>query len=451
MTESVAQPSLRQTVALFRYGLIAEFVHLPPSSPGLYAKLQAKAEQTYAIPGSTRTRVAAETLRDWLKSYRRNGFDALLPQPRSDRGRSRALPPDIADRLLSLKEEMPQLSVPQLIRVAVTRGIIAESLPRATVHRLFSRAGLMRKTAETSGLDRRRFAFAHAGELWMSDVMHGPTVAVGDRGQRHKAYLIAFLDDATRVIPYAAFALAESVKAFLPIFKQALLRRGRPIRLYVDNGANYRSQHLALVCAKLGIALIHSRPHQPEGRGKQERWFRTVRAQFLTRLTPADTESLDALNRRLWTWIEGEYHQTPHAGLDGRTPLDQWALTADQVKMFDVGVNLDDLFLFETKRKVQRDRTVSLNGTVFEADATLVGQTVTLRFDPAAPISRGIEVWHQNQFIARATPLDAYANCFVRRSRPSCILETETKAPAPRPSGLSLRTLKSNTSDEESR
>lgn len=445
------QPTLRQTVALFRYGLIAEFVHLPLGSPGLYAKLQAKAEQTYCIPGSTRTRVAAETLRDWLKGYRRGGFDALLPQPRSDRGRSRALSPEVADRLLNLKEEMPQRSIPQLIRVAFERGIATEPLPRATIHRLFSRAGLMRKTAEPSGQDRRRFAFAHAGELWMSDVMHGPTVAIGERGQRHKAYLIAFLDDATRVIPYAAFALAENTKAFLPIFKQALLRRGRPTRLYVDNGANYRSQHLALICAKLGIALIHSRPHQPEGRGKQERWFRTVRAQFLTRLTPADTQSLDALNRCLWTWIEGEYHQTPHTGLDGRTPLDQWALCADQVKMFDIGLDLDDLFLFETKRRVQRDRTVSLNGTVFEVDASLVGQTVTLRFDPAAPPSRGVQVWHHNQFIARATPLDAYANCFVRRNRPSYTLESDTKAPAPRPSGLSLRTLKPRQSDEESR
>ena len=441
-----------QTVALFRYGLIAELVHLPLGSPGLHAKLREKANQSYTIPGSSRTRVAAETLRDWLKNYRRGGFDALLPKPRTDRGRSRALPPAIADSLLCLKEELPQLSIPQLIRIAFERGIATDSqlLPRATVHRLFSRAGLMSKSAPTADQDRRRFAFAHAGELWMSDVMHGPTVAIGERGQRRKTYLIAFLDDATRVIPYAAFALAENTQAFLPIFKQALQRRGRPMRLYVDNGSNYRSQHLALVCAKLGIALIHSRPHQPEGRGKQERWFRTVRAQFLTRLTPADTESLDALNRRLWTWVE-EYHQTPHAGLQGRTPLDQWALSADQVRLLDIHLDLDALFLFETKRRVQRDRTVSLNGTLFELDAALVGETVTLRFDPAAPPSRGVEVWHQEHFIARATPLDAYANCFVRRQRPSRNLDIDSKAPAPRPSGLTLRKLQSRKPDGESR
>ena len=176
-----------------------------------------------------------------------------------------------------------------------------------------------------------------------------------------------------------------------------------------------------------------------------------MRAQFLSRLTPADTQSLEALNRCLWSWIEGEYHQSPHAGLDGRTPLDQWARSADQVKLFDPGLDLDALFLFEAKRRVQRDRTVSLNGTVFEIDAALVGESVTLRFDPAAPPSRGIEVWHQNRFIARATPVDAYANCFVRRNRPSRTLQSDTPAPAPRPSGLALRTLKSRPSDEESR
>lgn len=448
----MTQPNPRQTVALFRYGLIAEFVHLPLNTPGLYAKLQHKANQSYAIPGTTRTRVAAETLRDWLKSYRRGGFDALLPKPRTDRGRSRALPPTIADGLISLKEELPQLSIPQLIRIAFERGIAAASqpLPRATVHRLFSQAGLMRKSAADSGQDRRRFAFAHASELWMSDVMHGPTVAIGERGQRRKTYLIAFIDDATRVIPYAAFALAENTRAFLPVFKQALRRRGKPARLYVDNGSNYRSQHLALVCAKLGIALIHSRPHQPEGRGKQERWFRTVRAQFLTRITPADSDSLDALNCRLWAWVE-EYHNTPHAGLDGRTPLDQWALSADQVRMLDIHLDLDALFLFEAKRRVQRDRTVSLNGTVFEVDAALVGATVTLRFDPAAPPSRGVEVWHHDQFIARANPLDAYANCFVRRNRPSRTLQADSKPPAPRPSGLTLRKLQPGKPDGEQR
>ena len=256
-----------QALALFRYGLIAEFIQLPAGSRGLYARLRDKARAEYTIPGSTRTRVAPETLRHWLKDYRRGGFDALLPKGRADRGRARVLPQAVADALMSLKDEQPELSIPQLIRAVQQSGAAPESLalPPSTVHRLLSRAGLMHKpSAEVIAQDRRRFAFAHAGQLWMSDVMHGPSVAVPGRGRR-KCYLIAFLDDATRVIPYCAFALSENTQAFLPVFKQALMRRGIPQRLYVDNGANYRSQHLALVCAKLGVALIHARPYQPQG------------------------------------------------------------------------------------------------------------------------------------------------------------------------------------------
>lgn len=440
----------RQAIALFRYGLIAEFVQLPAASKGLYAKLQAKANVDYVIPGSTRTRVTLETLRHWLRKYRRGGFDALLPRARADRGRSRTLPQAVADALITLKEEQPALSIPQLIRTVREADTVpaAFHLPASTVHRLLSRAGLMHKqTQEPNAQDRRRFAFAHAGELWMSDVMHGVSVAVPGRGRR-KTYLLAFLDDATRVIPYCAFALSENTQAFLPVFKQALLRRGIPQRLFVDNGANYRSLHLALVCAKLGVALIHARPYQPQSKGKMERWFRTLRAQFLNRLSAADTEDLETLNRRLWTWVDAEYHQTPHRGLDDHTPLDRWAMSADQVRLPGPQLDLDALFLFEVKRRVLRDRTVSLNGTLFEVDAALVGHTVTLRYDPAAPLSRGVEVWHQDRFIERARVLDAYANCFVRRNRPTQIIDPDAPPAAPRNSPLALRNLHPLTDEE---
>jgi transposase InsO family protein len=430
----------RQAVALFRYGLIADLLHLPPGSAGITDRLRAKAEQDYTIPGSRRTRVAAETLRDWLKCYRRGGFDALLPKPRTDRGQPRRLPDGVAEALIAIKEQHPGLSVRLVIERARERGQIPADLPLpvSTVHRLFSRAGLMVKRSNApTGADRRRFAFQYAGELWMSDVMHG--VHVGDgQGRRRKTYLIAFLDDATRVIPYAAFAFAENTATFLPVFKQALIRRGQPARLYVDNGSNYRSQHLALVCAKLGVALIHSRPHQPQGRGKIERWFRSVRAQFLNRLSADDTASLEALNRRLWAYIEGEYHHTPHRGLDGKTPLEQWALVGDQVRFLESTCDLDELFLFEAKRRVMNDRTVSLNGRVYEVDAVLVGETVTLRYDPAVPPTRPIAVVHQGRPAGQATLLDAYANTTVRRQRPSWQLETDTPAPEPPPSRLTL-------------
>ena len=233
-----------QAVALFRYGLIAELLHRPNNQPGLYQRLREKASQDYQIPGSLRQRVAAETLRHWIKDYKRGGIDALKPKPRNDLGRSRALPQQLADQLLSLKEEQPHLSVAQLIdslTPAPATALTTASTPAtalapwrpsaSTVYRLLRRAGLMDKSAEHDAghdADRRRFAFKHPGQMWMSDVMHGPSVTLAGSRTRRKAYLIAFLDDATRVVPYCAFALAESTQAFLPVFKQALMRRGIP-------------------------------------------------------------------------------------------------------------------------------------------------------------------------------------------------------------------------------
>jgi putative transposase len=433
----------RQDIALFRYGVIAELAQLPPGSKGLAQQLAAKAARDYAIPGSARTRIATETIRDWLKRYRRGGFAALLPRPRADRGRSRALPDAVAEALLKAKEDNPALSVQLVIRQARQAPEVPAELPLppSTVHRLLVRHGLMQRPKDApEDQDRRRFAFQSAGELWMSDAMHGPSVAVEGRVRR-KSYLLAFIDDATRAIPQAAFALSENTASFLPVLKQAILRRGLPQRLYVDNGANYRSHHLALVCAKLGIALIHARPYRPQGKGKIERWFKSVRGQLLTRLAPEDTASLAALNRRLAAWIEGEYHMSPHRGLDGATPLERWAESAAGVRYPEPGLDLDDLFLYEAKRKVQKDRTVSLNGVLYEVDAALVGETLTLRFDPAAPPQRPVQVCHRGQVVGLARVLEPYANCFVKRNRPARTLSVEGPAPEPPASALRLREL----------
>lgn len=427
---------LREQIALFRYGLIADLLHLPEGKNGLYKKLTEKAERDHQIPGTLRTRVAAETLRDWLGLYRKGGFDALLPKVRRDDGQARAIPQEIADQLLQWKEENRALTVPLLIAKAEASGTLPEGLKLApaTVHRLLSRQGLMKKEpGEPSDKDRRRFAFDKAGELWMSDVMHGPAVLVEGKKKR-KTYLLALLDDATRLVPYAAFALSENTAAFLPVLEQAIRRRGLCKRLYVDNGAVYRSHHLGLVCAKLGVTLIHARPYMPQGKGKIERYFRTVRMQLLPVLGEADFKNLETLNRRLWAWIEGEYHQAPHKGLDGETPADRWARSSDEVKM--MGAELSDLFLFEQKRRVQKDRTVSLRGVIYEVDAALVGETVTLRFDPAR-LGRPIQVWHRGQHVQEAKRVDAYANCFVQRGR-SNVLSISTPPDAP-PTGLRLR------------
>ncbi len=410
-----------EDVALFRYGIISDFVNLPPGTKGLYAQIKKKAEQDYLIPGSRRTKVAEETIRSWLKKYRVGGFDALLPKERKDKGKARRLPLEVADVLLSVKEENPEFTVPLVIKTARESGKISSDirLPESTIYKLLARNGLAKKQSSPDK-DHRRFSYQYAGDLWMSDVMHGPAIKT-DGARKRKTYLIAFIDDATRVIPYAAFAHSENTASFMEVFRQAILRRGIPQRLFVDNGSAFRSNHLSLVCAKLGITLIHARAYHAAAKGKIERWFRTIRLQFLPMLTKENMQNIATMNRALWIYIEIEYHRTRHRILT-ETPLDCWAKIGQRVRYPEPGVDLTDLFLFESKRKVQKDRTVSLHGMVYEIDASMVGETVTLRYNPAEQ-GKIIEVCHNNQFIQEAKLVDTYANCFVKRDRPSSTIE----------------------------
>ena len=434
----------RQQLALFRFGVIADLLSLERGSSALRSAMREKARRRWDIPGSRRTRIAFETLRDWLAAYRRDGYEGLFPKRRSDRGCPRSLTPDVVALLLRLKQRYPKLSAAKIISLARQSGQVAAevTLAPATVYRLFHRHGLMRPAGPPPP-DRRRFAYKAAGELWQADVMHGPKIGSDpqDRRRRSKSYLIAFLDDATRLVPHAAFTLAENAVTFLPVFKRTLLKRGLPTRLYVDNGSNFRSRHLSVTCATLGIHLIHSTPYKPQGRGKIERFFGTVRSQFLPLLEDADRRSPDALNARLAVWIEREYHLTPHRGLQhGETPLDAWTRTAAGMRLVGPDTDLDALFCLRFQRRVQRDATVSLHSLPYEVDSALIGQKVVLLQDPEAPPGRPLQVLHRERPAGQARLVDTYANTRVKRTGKP-LQPQPALAPEPEPSPLCLHEL----------
>ena len=262
-------PDPRQAVALFRFRLIAPALHLPPG-PQRAAALQEVADREHKIPGSRRRQVAVSTLKDWLRRYRKGQLPALYPKRRSDSCQPRRLAPEVVELLTSIKEREPRLTVKAVIRQARDSGRLPAGarLAHSTVNRLLKQAGLMqRPDAPAAPGDLRRYQWSKANELWQTDVMHGPRIAAAVPGRRQaKVYLLALLDDATRVVPHAAFAYSESADSFLAVFRQAVLRRGLPVRLYCDNGAAFRSKQLDLVCAQLGVNLIHARAYHPSGK-----------------------------------------------------------------------------------------------------------------------------------------------------------------------------------------
>jgi transposase InsO family protein len=377
--------TLREQIALFRYGVISELVSRPLAPGEKERLLQGIAEREWTIPGTAQTRIGRTTARDWVGLYEAMGLDGLKPRSRSDRGSSRAIPEVVQDLLLALRQERPKASLESLIRAARLSGRVDSGvrLAPSTVHRLFAAHGQPVEPSASSGqADALAFTHPHAGDLWMSDIMHGPRlVQPGRRGA--KTYLHAFLDDASRLVPYAGFYPTESSACFQEAFKQALLRRGVPRRLYCDNGAVYRKHHLQIVCATLSIALIHSRPYQPRGRGKIERFFRHVRSAFLPHVTTQHLGDVASLNRVFWAWLEAEYHQTPHGGLDGQTPLERFL--EDSQLLRPAPEDLDRLMRMKLTRRVGRDRTVRLDGQLLEAPDGFAGETVEVFYDPYDP------------------------------------------------------------------
>jgi len=426
----------RERIALFRFGAIAELVN-GPLAPGEKEKLLTRLTQKqWSIPGTSRTTLGRATLRDWAAAYRAMGLEGLKPRPRNDAGTSRAIPEPVVEQLLALRKERPKASLESLVRaMRLSGGIPADlRLAPSTVHRVLAAHGVPSVAPGTPEPDARAFTFPHANDLWTSDVMHGPHLLVPGRRDGGKTYLLAFMDDATRMVPYAAFYASENAACFQDALKQGVLRRGVPRRLYTDNGSTYRTHHLEVICATLGIVLVHSRPHHPRGRGKIERFFRTVRSAFLAHITPEMLTSLATLNRVFWAWLEAEYHHTVHGGLDGKTPLDRFL--DDRALTRPAPDDLDALMRMRVQRKIGRDRTLRLDRRLYEAPDGFAGDTVEVRYDPYDP-SRPVHIVRKgdaSEVLVRR--LDLHANAHIPRRRD----ETPPEA-APAPTGISYLEL----------
>ena len=410
----------KKQVAVFRFGVISDFVSPARLDWGERTRLlREKSERQWQIPYSNRTHLSRAAIMSWVRAYESGGrrLEALYPLSRSDRGLGRALEAETTLALIGLRREMPKSTVRSLIRIARERGVVdpEQHLSESTVWRLLKREGLMQR--EASPVDRRRFEAELPNDIWQSDVMHGPSVSVA--GKKRKAYLLAVLDDMSRLICHAQFYLSENLDAYLDALRQALLTRGLPRKLYVDNGPAFRSLHLQQICASLGIALVHSKPYQPQGRGKIERYFRTVRGDFLPGFRG---DSLNDLNEALDAWVRNVYHDRTHRST-GETPLARFATHSECLR--PAPKDLEDHFRKQARRRVAKDRTVALDGSLYEAPVALIGKQITLLYHPNDP-SR-IEAVHQSQSYGMLTTVDLNVNCRAHRQGGTLTLQSEPR------------------------
>jgi len=398
----------KKDVALFRYSIISELVNAKDLVWGEQERLiREKSSRKWAIPHSEKTSIGRTCILNWVKAYKDSNGDirSLHPHDRSDKGESRAMDEDTGLGLLSLRKEMPKVTIPVLLEQMEARNLITPGteLKPSTVYRFLNQKGMMTQISHPE--DRRKFEADSPNDLWQSDVMHGPRIDVD--GKLRKTYLIAIIDDHSRLIPHAEFYLSEALALYLDALEQAFSKRGLPRKLYVDNGPAFRSKHLEYITASLNVALIHARPYKPQGKGKIERWFRTVRTNFLPRFKG---HSLLELNESLDLWVNDIYHRKKH-GATGQSPFQRF--TSNMECLRSAPENLRDYFRKVARRKVAKDRTITFEGNLYEAPVPLIGKQVELLYHDNDPDI--MEVKWKNRSYGILRPVDLHVNCRVKR------------------------------------
>jgi putative transposase len=399
----------QQHVAVFRFGVIHDLVGSTRLDHGEQEELlQAKCARQWTIPGSRRTRLSRSTILRWVRLYTASGgkLEALAPRRRQDRGRGRVLDEDTALAVAELRRQMPRLPVPNLLRLLGERRLVPAGtiISLSTAYRLLHRLGLM--TREQTPVDRRKFEAELPNDLWQSDVMHGPHLL--QDGKLRKSYLIAFIDDHSRLVPHGQFYPSEAVGSFMEALAVALARRGLPRKLYVDNGSAFRSRQLEHTAATLGIAVIHARPYQPQGKGKIERFFKTVRTQFLPTFTGT---TLAEINAAFTAWLD-EYQSRLHSAT-GQSPLKRF--TRQMHCLRPAPERLSDYFRSTVRRRVNKDRSVVVNRRLFEAPVALIGQRVEILYHEDQP--EQVEIRYQGESHGLLRQVDLQVNSRVKRDK----------------------------------
>lgn len=397
----------REKVALFRYGLIAPLLNEQVDAKEYFEGLVGK---IHSVPYYGERTVAEKTMKEWLLRYRRHGFEALKPKKRTDRGNSRRLLPDDQDQILELRKKFLHMPVSVFYEHLIELGEINKNqISYSTINRLLKKHNLIGKRMVATP-ERKRFAHERINHLWQGDLSHGPYIPVD--GKKKKTFLILYIDDCSRLVPFGQFFTSEKFDGVRVVTKEALLRRGKPTMIYADNGKIYRSETLQYACAQLGITLAHTRPYDAAAKGKVERVFKTIQTRFYPLLQANPVTSLDELNERFWRWLEEDYHRRIHASLDGKTPHEVYHSQIEKITFLEDIAILDTIFLKREYRKVKPDSTISVDKQLYEVPPRFIGQSIDVRFDET-----GIHVFEENQKVAEAVPVSMTDNAHAKRVR----------------------------------
>lgn len=378
-------------------------------------RIRAVSEQSFTDEEGIPHRFTWRTISTWLYRYKVQGSTSMHPAPRSDKGKTRKVSPE--QLLEAIEKVLPRFrgkSTPKALiyRTCIEEGILRrEDVAPNTFSRLVNEHELLKPDREVA--DKRRLAFskAHANECWQADTLFGPHLSNGKT--KTQAKLIAFIDDASRVLCHGEFFFSDNIANLITAFQTAIYKRGIPEQIYVDNGSNYASLEMSNICARIGCLLCHTPVRDGAAKGKIERFFRRVRDQFLTR--ELDLSSLEALNRAFTIWVEENYNGAHHSTL-GMKPIDRFGIDRRRIRFLPPNQANDELFFIESERTVKNDNTFHLKSMRYEVPADMRSRKIQVRYDRSN--LDAVIVYYKGCRIGLAHPLDTIANDRPPRKRP---------------------------------
>jgi putative transposase len=398
-----------QTTALIRFQAVSFILDQIRSARLLAEALREASARPW--PDEAGDFYTTRTLEDWYYAYKKGGFDALSSKPRTDQGARRVLDEKTAAWVLDQVTHNPKTPITVLYSHWRAQEPTLALPSISTIYDLLRQHGLDRRSLRSGRLETgptKAFEAPFVNDLWMVDFSPGPVIL--DQGKPLATQLCVLIDDCSRLIPFAAYYPAPNTEAFHHALKEAVLRRGFPRKLYTDQGKPFVSAHTAIVCAQLGVRLLHCKPYHCWSKGKVERVIQTIQQGFEStlRLDGQAAHNFEELNSKLSAWIQTLYHQRPHSST-GTSPEARYQQAAKSLRHLEPGIDIETLFYTRLERTVRKDGTVRLDGGLYEVPLSLRALKIQLRLDPWKRTR--IEVWHQGKFIglARKAPLQLNA------------------------------------------
>ena len=369
----------KQAIALMRYSAIAPLITgLSDDYDSLTAFFNNASMKGVIHPDGTVKHYAPGTIEKWYRNYKENGFDSLIPTGRVDRGKPRKLDDDLQEQIKHLKSNYPRMSACAIYRQLRDNGSIKNGeVSESTVNRYINLLAVQMKT--TKNLDMRRYERAHINEVWCGDSSVGPYLKTPD-GKKHKVYIIALIDDASRFIVGIDVFYNDNFINLMSVMKSAVAKYGRPGMFNFDNGSSFKNKQMELLAARIGSVVHYDQPYTPTQKAKIERWFRTMKDQWLASLDIRDFHSLDELRGNLFAYVQ-KYNRTVHSALKGKSPQERFFSEPEHIRRLS-DTDIESSFLLELERRVSSDSVIVIDQIEYEVDYRFAKQRIRLRYSP---------------------------------------------------------------------